>query len=101
MWPSPPAHTLHTDKSGYGWGGVADGITPTRGVFTWEAVAWHINLREVAAIRYSLLSLADVFSSGDVLPIVTDSQVALNVVNALSSRSPALCATLRRLHAVT
>jgi len=48
--------------------------------------------------RYSLLSLAAVFSSGDVLRIVTDSQVALNVANALSSRSPALCA--KRLHAV-
>jgi len=100
MCPSPPAQTLHTDASEYGWDGVADSTTPARGFFTGEAVAWHINVKEVAAIRYSLLSLAAAFSSGDVLRIVTDSQVALNVVNALSSRSPALCAELRRLHAI-
>jgi len=101
MWPSPPARSLHTDASGYGWGGFADGTTPARGFFTGEVVAWHINVKEVAAIRYSLLSLSAAFSSGDVLRIVTDSQVALNVVNALSARSPALCAELRRFRAVS
>jgi len=100
MWPSPPAHTLHTDASGYGWGGVADDATPARGFFTGESSSWHINVKEVAAIRYSLLALAGAFSSGDAVRIVTDSQVALHVVNALASRSPALCAELRRLHAV-
>ena len=100
LWPRPPAHTLHTDASGFGWGGVADEATPARGAFTGAAADWHINVKEVAAIRLSLAALAPVFAAGDVVRVITDSRVALHVVNALVSRSVPLCAEVRRLYAV-
>jgi len=100
IWAAPASHTLHTDASSFGWGGVLDGDTPVRGLFTGEPAAWHINIKEVAAIRHTLTALGNRVSTGDRLRIVTDSQVALHVTNALVSRSLALCAEVRRLHAV-
>lgn len=99
LWPAPPAHSLHTDASTTGWGGVLDGKTPARGFFARETIGWHINKKEVAAIRYSLASLGDKLQLGARIAVVTDSQVALRVTNALVSRSPDLCAEVRRLYA--
>jgi len=100
LWPRAPAHTLHTDASNFGWGGVADVTTPVRGVFAGAECDWHINLKEVAAIRFTLTALATTFDPGDVIRVVTDSRVALYVVNSLVSRSTALCDEVRRLYAV-
>ena len=98
LWPRLPAHTLHTDASGFAWGGAASNTTPVRGAFVGAAASWHINIKEVAAIRLSLTALASSFAVGDVVRIVTDSRVALHVVNALVSRSVPLCAEVRRLY---
>lgn len=100
IWLAAPASTLHTDASSYGWGGVAADGTEARGFFTGAETAWHINVKEVAAIRFSLTSLEDLFRAGDRVRMVTDSRVALHVTNALVSRSPALCSELRRLYGV-
>lgn len=51
----------------------------------------------VAAIRFSLLGLAAAITPGTIIKAVTDSQLALYVLNALVPRSPALCADVRRL----
>jgi len=77
-----------------------DGDTPVRGLFTGEPAAWHIKIKEVAAIWRTLTALGNRVSTGDRLRIFTDSQVALHTTNALVSRSPTLCAEVRRLHAV-
>jgi len=98
LWPRLPAHTLHTDESGFAWGGAASNKTPVRGAFVGAAASWHVNIKEVAAIRLSLTALASSFAVGDVVRIVTDSRVALHVVNALVSRSVPLCAEVRRLY---
>lgn len=100
LWTRAPAHTLHTDASGFGWGGVVDGTTPVRGAFTGAERDWHISLKEVKAIRYTLTAFAPSFASGDVIRVVTDSRVALYVVNSLVSRSAPLCAEVRRLYTV-
>jgi len=70
-----------------------------RGHFAGASADWHINVKEVAAIRHTLSELAERVNPGDRLRVVTDSRVALHVTNALVSRSPALCAEVRRLHA--
>jgi len=100
IWAAPAAHTFHTDASLFGWGGVLYGETPVRGHFAGAAADWKINVKEVAAIRHTLSGLAERVNPGDRLRVVTDSRVALHVTNALVSRSPALCAEVRRLHAL-
>jgi len=100
LWPRAPAHTMHTDASGFGWGGVADERPPVRSIFTDAERRWHINVKEVAAIRLSLTALASSFSTGDVAQVITDSRVALHVVNTLVSRSVPLCAEVRLLDTV-
>ena len=100
IWAAPAAHTFHTDASLFGWGGVLYGETPVRGHFAGAAADWKINVKEVAAIRHTLSGLAERVNPGDRLRVVTDSRVALHVTNALLSRSPALCAEVRRLHAL-
>lgn len=81
-------------------GGVLDDHSPACGSFQGEEQDWHINLKEVAAICFSLLSHERAILQGTTVKIVTDSQVALHVVIALVSRSPALCADVRRLYVV-
>lgn len=98
IWAAPAARNLHTDASGYEWGGVLDGHTPVRGHFTTETEAWHINVEEVAAIWYSLEGVSLLITKGDRIRVVSDSRVALHVTNELISRSPALCNEVRRLH---
>ena len=100
LWARAPAHTLHTDASGFGWGGVADETTPVRGAFSGSDRDWHINIKEVAAIRLCLTALAPKFAAGDVVRVVTDSRFALHVVNALVYRSAPLCSEVRRLYQV-
>jgi len=100
IWAAPASHTLHTNASSFGWGGFLDGDTPVRGLFTGEPAAWHIKIKEVAAIWHILTALGNRVSTGDRLRIFTDSQVALHATNALVSRSPTLCAEVRRFHAV-
>ena len=84
----------------FGWGGVADATTPVRNVSAGAECDWHINLKEVAAIRFTLTALAPTFDPGDVIRVVIDSRVALAFVNSLVSRSTALCDEVRRLYTV-
>ena len=71
-----------------------------RGVFAGAECDWHINLKEVAAFRFTLTALAWTFDPGDVIRVVTDYRVALYVVKSLVSRSTALCDEVRRLYTV-
>ena len=100
IWAAPAAHTLHTDASSFGWGGVLYGGTPVRGHFAGASADWHINMKEVAAIRHTLSGLEERVNPGDRLRVVTDSRVALHMTNALVSRSPTLCAEVSRIHAL-
>lgn len=77
-----------------------DGHVPVRGHFSGVATGWHINVKEVAAIRYALDDVSHLLKAGDRIRVVIDSQVALHVTNALVSRSPSLCHEVRRLHAL-
>jgi len=99
-WAAPVAHTLHMDASLFGWGGVLDGETAVRDHFGGASADWHINVKEVAAIRHTLSGLEERVNPSDRLRVVTDSRVALHVINAFVSRSPDLCAEVRRLHAL-
>lgn len=47
IWPREPAHTLHTDASGGGWGGVQGGAAPARGTLTETSGAGTSTLRKL------------------------------------------------------
>lgn len=103
LWHPPTSATLYTDASGAGWGGglTVDGVKyEARGFFGPGDATKHINAKEILAVTLSLLSFEDKLRVGAVVRLFVDSQVALAVIAALSSRSPALVRELRRLHAV-
>lgn len=103
LWRPAEACTLHTDACDAGWGGglTRDGRKyEARGFFSPEQRQLHINTKEVLAVRLSLESLEDLLAAGEVVSLFVDSQVALHVIEGLSSRSAPLLAELRRLHKV-
>lgn len=103
LWAPPSVGTLHTDASDTGWGGglhVDGARRSARGLFTATEGNLHINVKEVLAVRLSLLSFAAFLPQGCTVELFCDSKVALHVIEALSSRSAPLLAELRRLHAL-
>ena len=97
LWP-PALGTLTTDASQWGWGGHWN-LVPARGFFSAAARPSHINVKEVAAVRLSILSLHAHHSlRGGELLLRIDNKVAMSVINAFSTRSPALSVELRLLY---
>jgi len=100
LWPRD-AGVLTTDASPYGWGGHLGRLLPAAGFFTLSQQHQHINIKEVAAVRFCLTAFGrDLFRRGGILRVKVDNRVAMHVINGFTSRSPALMAELRRLHVV-
>jgi len=92
---------LTTDASPYGWGGHWHHLLPAAGFFTVAQRDLHINVKEVAAVRFCLLAFgSQLLGEEGLLRLRVDSRVAMHVINGFSSRSPALMGELRKLHAV-
>lgn len=92
---------LTTDASPWGWGGHWGDTVPAAGFFTLSQRNWHINVKEVCAVRFCLLAFGKQMAGRTgTLRLRVDNQVAMHVINSLSSRSAALMAELRRLHKV-
>jgi len=100
LW-RPPLGLLTTDASQYGWGRTWNGLVPARGFFSAVDRPSHINVKEVAAVRLSLLSLHAHFPIRDgELTLRIDNRVAMACINNFFSRSPRLSAELHKLHAL-
>lgn len=100
LWPDTVGH-LTTDASPWGWGGHWGSAVPAAGFFTLAQRNWHINVKEVCAVRFCLLAFGKQMAGRTgTLRLRVDNQVAMHVINSLSSRSAALMAELRRLHKV-
>jgi len=100
LWPVTLGE-LTTDASPYGWGGHWQHLLPAAGFFTAAQRDLHINVKEVAAVRFCLLAFgSQLLGKEGLLRLRVDSRVAMHVINGFSSRSPALMAELRNLHAV-
>ena len=95
----PSLGLLTTDASQYGWGGTWNELVPARGFFSAADRPSHINVKEVAAVRLSLLSLHRHFPirAGE-LHLRIDNRVAMTCINHFSTRSAALAVELRRLY---
>lgn len=97
LWP-PEVGTLSTDASTYRWGDDLGNLLPAAGFFSAATRSAHINLKEEAAVRLCPTALGpELLRPGGLLRIHTDNRVAIHVINAFTSRSPALRAELRRL----
>jgi len=100
LWPKTLGE-LTTDASPYGWGGHWHHLLPAAGFFTVAQRDLHINVKEVAAVRFCLLAFgSQLLGEEGLLRLRVDSRVAMHVINGFSSRSPALMGELRKLHAV-
>jgi len=100
LWPSTLG-TLTTDASPYGWGGHWQHLLPAAGFFSAAQRDLHINVKEVAAVRFCLLAFgSQLLGEEGLLQLRVDSRVAMHVINGFSSRSPVLMAGLRNLHEV-
>jgi len=98
IWPGNTTMLLDTDASGNGWGAVLDQTSEARGYHGVDRNGLHINLLELGAVTRALQSFADLIPAGAIIRLRTDSMVALGVMRAGSSRSPALMAELRELY---
>eukprot|EP00170_Pyropia_yezoensis_P007499 contig_30752_g7522 len=97
LW-QPTAGLLTTDASPWGWGGHLNQLVPAAGFFSLADHSQHINVKEVAAIRFCLASFEGLLDGKHgLLKINTDNRVAMHVLNGFSSRSAALMTDLRKL----
>jgi len=97
LWPSTLG-TLTTDASPYGWGGHWQHLLPAAGFFTEAQRDLHINVKEVAAVRFCLLIFrSQLLGEEGLLQLRVDNRVAMHAINGFSSRDPVLMAELRKL----
>ena len=88
----PPAasRAFKTDASGLvGWGGHSTEGHYTQGTWSEEQQSWHINRKEIAAARLTLLELME---DGDRVTVGIDSTTAVAFINKMGgTRSLTLC----------
>eukprot|EP00873_Tetraselmis_striata_P021815 jgi/Tetstr1/442079/TSEL_003162.t1 len=87
---------LHTDSSGYGWGGVLNGRLEARGFWSSADERQHITWKELKAVRLAVESFLPHLAGRNVLRH-EDNQAVCHVLSGLTSRSPEMMAELRRL----
>lgn len=100
LWDGPSVGEVTTDASPYGWGATFQRLVPARAFFLPDVQDWHINAKELAAVRLAVLSFTVLFRPGSRMVVRTDSRVTMGVLNPIGSRSPALMDEARRLQNV-
>lgn len=98
LWPGATTMLLDTDESGTGWGAVLNSSAEARGAHGMDRNGLHINCLELGAVTRALLSFRHLIPAGSIIRLRTDSMVALFVMRAGSSRSPALMDEMRDLY---
>jgi hypothetical protein len=97
IWRSPDTAFIHTDASGeIGWGGVLNGLRPTRGFWRDSQKPLHITLKELKAVRFTVETFVRDLAGKRVL-LWEDNQAVVAVLTNVTSRSPALMTELRKL----
>lgn len=74
-----PDIVLATDASNTGWGGT-DNFNSTKGHWTLEENDYHINVKELLAVRYSLESLYDSIRD-KTIKVMSDNTTTVNYIN--------------------
>jgi len=98
IWLGAASMLLDTDASGPGWGTVLDQHAEAWGYHGIDRNGLHINCLELGEVTRALHSFEHLNPGGSVIRLRTDSMVALGVMRAGSSRSPALMTETRDLH---
>jgi hypothetical protein len=97
IWRAADSAYLHCDASGnVGWGGVLNGLRPTRGFWRASQRELHITLKELKAVRFTVETfLADL--NGKRVLLWEDNQGVVAILTNVTSKSPALMTELRKL----
>ncbi len=94
---APETAYLHCDASGLvGWGGVLNGLRPARGEWRPHQRRWHITLKELKAVRFTVETFIAELRGRRVL-LWEDNQAVVAVLTGLTSRSAPMMAELRKL----
>jgi len=89
LW-QPSVRVLTMNASPYVWGGHLSSLLPAAGFFTLTQWEQHVNLMEVAAVRFCLISVGrSLLRPGGLLRVRVDNRVAMHVINGFTSRFPA------------
>eukprot|EP00873_Tetraselmis_striata_P013529 jgi/Tetstr1/433793/TSEL_002419.t1 len=88
---------LHTDNSGYGWGGVLNGRLEARGFRSSADERHHITWNEPKAVRLAVESFLPRHLAGRNILMHEDNEAVCHVLSGLTSRFPEMMAELRRL----
>ena len=78
-----PSHVVTTDASSYGWGAVYKNET-TGGSFSFEECALHINILELRAVLFGLMSLCGSLNATHIL-VKVDNTSAVAAINKMGS----------------
>jgi len=87
---------LHTDSSGYGWGGVLNDLKTARGFWYDTDRASHITFKELKAVRLAIESFLPDLMGRSVL-LHEDNQAVVSVLTHYTTRSPQMMVELRKL----
>jgi len=86
LW-QPSVGVLTTSASPYVWGGHLCSLLPAAGFFTLTQWEQHVNLMEVTAVRFCLISIGrSLLRPGGLLRVCVDNCVAMHVINGFTSR---------------
>eukprot|EP00873_Tetraselmis_striata_P035598 jgi/Tetstr1/455862/TSEL_042651.t1 len=85
---------LHTDISGYGWGGVLNGRLKARRFWSSADERQHITWKELKAVRLAVESFLSHLAGRNVL-LHEDNKAVCHVLSGLTSRSPKMMAERR------
>jgi hypothetical protein len=103
IWRSPAQHHLHSDASGFAWGGVLDldpagGGVLAHGLWTAEERRYHITILELIAVTRNLMAYNVRHRlRGKSVHLHEDNMAVCYILRRKTSRSPVLMEKLREL----
>ena len=97
IWRSADSAFIHCDASGsVGWGGVLNGLRPTRGFWRESQMPLHITHKELLAVRFTVETFIKDLAGKRVL-LWEDNQGVVAILSQVTSKSRALMTELRKL----
>ena len=96
LWRSPDQAELHSDSSGFAWGGQLDYNLLAQGIWTLDEKRHHITVLELLAVLRNVQAFLPRLRSKTIL-LHEDNQAVCHILRNFTSRSPVIMLYLRKL----